>query len=287
MVLFVKAWSKKRNINTPYHGTLSSYGYVLMVLHYLVNVVKPFVLPNLQTVQAAWTDELSTKEVDLDGYNIRFFRNEAFIRDLASQKQINVNGESLGSLLRGFFQYYAHGSPNVSFHWMQDVLSLRTPGGILAKKSKGWVEAKTETVQLQHSGPGPQSKDVRQRYLLAIEDPFETHHNIGRTVVHKGVVAIRDEFRRACRIIEGAGIVGDRVDLFEEVDQKKNENLQYRYFGPRPRGGYGHKGARGGRVEATVAGKPKGKDVQQQGGGGDGVVGSKNTAVPRNVIADC
>ena len=48
MGIFVKVWAKARKINTPYHGTLSSYGYVLMVLHYLMNVAKPPVIPNLQ-----------------------------------------------------------------------------------------------------------------------------------------------------------------------------------------------------------------------------------------------
>jgi terminal uridylyltransferase len=46
--VFVKSWAKIRDINTPYYGTLSSYGYVLMVLHFLMNVVVPPVIPNLQ-----------------------------------------------------------------------------------------------------------------------------------------------------------------------------------------------------------------------------------------------
>jgi terminal uridylyltransferase len=37
-----------RKINSPYQGTLSSYGYVLMVIYFLVHVKNPAVLPNLQ-----------------------------------------------------------------------------------------------------------------------------------------------------------------------------------------------------------------------------------------------
>ena len=37
-----------RRINSPYHGTLSSYGYVLLVLYFLIHVKNPPVLPNLQ-----------------------------------------------------------------------------------------------------------------------------------------------------------------------------------------------------------------------------------------------
>lgn len=118
MVLFVKAWSKKRKINTPYHGTLSSYGYVLMVLHYLVNIANPPVLPNLQASPLILQDEMSAREVSLDGYNIQFFRNEEKILDLARRGQMTINREPLGWLLQGFFHYYAqqgYGSPAGGF----------------------------------------------------------------------------------------------------------------------------------------------------------------------------
>ena len=117
--------------------------------------------------------------------------------------------------------------------WTQDTLSLRTIGGIIPKQAKGWTGAKTEVVDL--SGPGPQTKEIRQRYLFAIEDPFEINHNIARTVVHNGIVAIRDEFRRAHTLIKNAGIIPGKgpEDLLAEADEK--DHLQYRPFGPRPR----------------------------------------------------
>lgn len=39
-----------RKINSPYEGTLSSYGYVLLVIYFLVHVKNPPVLPNLQQI---------------------------------------------------------------------------------------------------------------------------------------------------------------------------------------------------------------------------------------------
>ena len=280
MVLFVKAWSKKRKINTPYHGTLSSYGYVLMVLHYLVNIANPPVVPNLQRSPLVLQDEMSAKEVSLEGYNIQFFRNEEKILDLARRRQLTLNKEPLGSLLQGFFHYFAqqgYGSPCGGFAWSQDALSLRTIGGTIPKQMKGWTGAKTETVDL--SGPGPQTKEIRQRYLFAIEDPFEIEHNIARTVVHNGIVAIRDEFRRAHTLIQNAGTFPGTgpEDLFAEGEEK--ENLQYRPFGPRPRKdvGFGQNGGKRGMEPAPAhnAGRPTAlntvsKDTDQGDGGNVG-----------------
>lgn len=224
MVIFVKAWTKRRNINSPYHGTLSSYGYVLMVLHYLINVCRPQVLPNLQHHLNRGAGLV------VDGKNVRFWRDEKEIRRAASLGWLNANlSDTVGSLLRGFFRYYAHPSDG-GFQWNTDVLSLRTVGGLLRKQDKGWTGAKTVTIE--PNVPGEDAKEVRHRYLFAIEDPFEHDHNIARTVVHNGIVAIRDEFRRAHKIIQAHSRpnVTIRDELFAEAESK--EHLQYRYFGP-------------------------------------------------------
>ena len=46
--LYVLTCLPHRKINSPYQGTLSSYGYVLLVIYFLVHVKNPPVLPNLQ-----------------------------------------------------------------------------------------------------------------------------------------------------------------------------------------------------------------------------------------------
>ena len=95
---------------------------------------------------------------------------------------------------------------------MKDVLSLRSPYGLINKLDKGWTGATTTIVD---------RKEVRNRYLFAIEDPFETTHNVARTVTHHGLVAIRDEFRRAWRIILSfsarPGWVNHDGDLMDEM----------------------------------------------------------------------
>ena len=231
MVLFVKLWAKTRKINSAYEGTLSSYGYVLMVLHFLVNIADPPVLPNLQQFPLISEDEASSALRELEGCNIQFYRNEAKLKELAAKGELTSNQAPLHILIRAFFFYYGSSEVYGNYHWMQDCLSLRTAGGLVSKKSKGWTAAKTEVMD---AGPDPkQKKDIRQRYLVAIEDPFEIHHNVGRTVSHDGIVAIRDEFRRAHRLIQNAGNgLNGQEDLLVEAERKGN--VQYRYFGPRP-----------------------------------------------------
>lgn len=189
---FVKVWAKARDINTPYRGTLSSYGYILMVLHYLMNVARPPVIPNLQALAKIEDGWYPDRPIELfEGFDIRFLRDRKEIEEARAAMPKNV--ESTGQLLRGFFHYY---SVREGFHWMHDVISIREKTGRVTKAQKGWTEAKWSQ----------QSKNqVRLRYLLAIEDPFEIEHNIARTVGHTGVVAIRDEFRRANAILEKLG----------------------------------------------------------------------------------
>ncbi|KAI1107931.1 hypothetical protein F4804DRAFT_296366 [Jackrogersella minutella] len=286
MVLFVKHWAKARGINTPYRGSLSSYGYVLMVLHYLVNVAEPFVCPNLQQL-APPDPNLPAESLEglttCKGRNVRFWRDEQEIQRLASEGHLNQNREPLGSLLRGFFEYYAQNyvmstTNKRGFDWGRDVLSLRTHGGLLSKQEKGWIGAKT-VIQLEMSAPpnpaeaelnnviksptngvvGQQAtaqvqtehlvspgdvptmpigqttkakefKEVRHRFLFAIEDPFELEHNVARTVTHNGIVSIRDEFRRAWRIIRSASKTGQPTEnLLEDVkvEHEKTEKLQF------------------------------------------------------------
>ncbi|KAJ9634758.1 hypothetical protein H2204_006207 [Knufia peltigerae] len=224
---FVKIWAKARDINTPYRGTLSSYGYILMVLHYLMNVASPPVIPNLQYLAKTEDSWYPDRKIELfDGFDIRFLSKPGDLKHL-QEANTNKNKESSSQLLRGFFRYYA---TREGFFWTRDVISIRQPGGILPKAQKGWTEAKWVEGK---------NKSVRLRYLLAIEDPFEIEHNVARTVGHNGLVSIRDEFRRAWNLLERVGAgeqipsetflepVTDRVDTLRK-DQEFHRQKQLR-----------------------------------------------------------
>ncbi|KAG7287975.1 hypothetical protein NEMBOFW57_007495 [Staphylotrichum longicolle] len=175
LILFVKHWAKVRRINSAYRGTLGSYGYVLMMLHYLVNVAQPFVCPNLQQLARAPEPNLTPQQIEetvrCKGRNIQFWRDEAEIMRLARDNALTQNRDSVGQLLRGFFEYYAKGGgpmsnlPCRTFDWGRDVLSLRTHGGLLSKQAKGWTGAKT-VVEVKaaaaplHTTPTPHRPDA-------------------------------------------------------------------------------------------------------------------------------
>ncbi|RMZ79541.1 hypothetical protein DV737_g3353, partial [Chaetothyriales sp. CBS 132003] len=250
--VFVKTWAKLRDINTPYWGTLSSYGYVLMVLHYLMNVVNPPVIPNLQALAVDDDAWLPTSSVDLfEGkYDIRFWTDKDKIANFKSTAP--RNRESAGHLIRGFFWYY---SAREGFNYKYDVISLRTRGGLIKKQAKGWTESRW----------AEGSRSVRQRYLLAIEDPFETEHNVARVVGHNGLCAIRDEFRRAWDIIStiGGPSQSPESDLLEPVENRgdmlrKDQDFHRQKMRDR-------REAEAKERELSTASLPEGFDVQHNG----------------------
>lgn len=178
LVLFLKVWSKRRKINSPYHGTLSSYGYVLLVIYFLVHVKNPPVLPNLQ--QLPPVRPISKEDTHIDGHNTWFFDDI----DLLCQRWRSSNTESVAELLIDFFRYYSR-----DFSYNTGVASIRA--GMLKKESKGW----------QNDLSSSKFHDSRERNRFCIEDPFETDFNVARCVTREGLYQIRGEFMRASRIL--------------------------------------------------------------------------------------
>ena len=188
--IFVKLWAQNREIDGIHNGTLCSHGYVLMAIHYLMNVAQPPVLPNLQTVEGLASGHIEVAHVD--GHAVRFFNDEAELRAMSKRKGPWKNTQSVGELLCGFFAYYSMRKSNSRkgcFNWAHETISIRSTGGIRHKRAKDWHMARTD------------ADGYRHRYLLAIEDPFVLDHNVASAVTHNGLSVIKSEFRRAHTII--------------------------------------------------------------------------------------
>ncbi|KAJ7585026.1 hypothetical protein C8J56DRAFT_141076 [Mycena floridula] len=201
MVLFLKVWSKRRKINSPYKGTLSSYGYVLLVIYFLVHVKNPPVLPNLQ--QMPPLRPISKEDTEINGHNVWFFDDI----DLLRQRWHSENTDTVAELLIDFFRYYSK-----DFLYNTGVASIRA--GLLKKESKGW----------QNDLSSHRYHDARERNRLCIEDPFETDFNVSRCVTKDGLYTIRGEFMRAARILI-ARPERAIMALAELCEERKDEEL--------------------------------------------------------------
>lgn len=168
----VKYWAKQRQINEPYHGTLSSYAYLLMVINFLQQR-KPPILPPLQQMRDPGDENV---RVEVDGYDCYYYNKIDRLKDFGS-----ANKETPGELLAAFFRLYSS-----EFDWERMVVSPRT-GGYLTKAEKGWTRTFEEK--------------SREYFYFTLEDPFELSHNLGRVVDRGNLKVIKYEFRRAFRLI--------------------------------------------------------------------------------------
>ncbi|KAJ3206847.1 hypothetical protein HDU67_007900 [Dinochytrium kinnereticum] len=206
LVFIVKYWSKRRNINEPYFGTLSSYCYVLMIIHLLQ--IRG-VLPCLQRICPDGTLAIPAPVhptltpsppgtpnvppiIEVDGHDVYFYDN---LTELPKHWQ-SKNTESLGELVVAFFKYYS-----AEFPYVHGVASVRA-GRVISKEEKGWTKERQQ--ELNRSG------GVKDRFWLCVEDPFEISHNIGRPVDKETLYEVRGEFIRASKFL-CAGSSGEFV----------------------------------------------------------------------------
>ena len=216
LAYIIKRWSKRRNINNPAERTLSSYGYILLLIHYLQSTQVP-VLPALQSLPGSWdgstlySDNLNThrqmvlvasqdgKQHDTyfygDPHSSSFSSNHSQLLSNFATK----NTDSVGQLLLGFFWTYG-----LSFDWRRNVIGIRD----------------NETV-LKETKANEDSWKLHQR--MAIEDPFETGYDVAHVVRDKEFQLIRSEFVRAYALLSGSsiGINAKFEDIIDIVWEQK------------------------------------------------------------------
>jgi len=204
----IKRWAKARDINNPARHTLSSYGYILMLLHFLTfhersgnGLVLSLtngksnpspslpLIPNLQRMDASWPEQppgtpykeytsmpkRQIKHPLVDGaiVNTFFYRpNPALLNNL--RRLFPGQDLSLGILLASFFRYYAF-----EFDYKRHVVSLHSNGlhGVVEREVKaeldGWRNYSA---------------------ALTIEDPFETFYDVAHVLRGGYYHRIRREF---------------------------------------------------------------------------------------------
>lgn len=138
LAYLIKYWAKNRHLNSPGDGTLSSYGFILCLLHFLQTRPVPLI-PNLQQIPSDWSGRTSTEpaarqsmqrwEANSDGDNTQY---NTYFYSPANQQQGSLlqvrhwflfvlleilfvsfqrfaqnNTETTAELLVEFFQYFA------------------------------------------------------------------------------------------------------------------------------------------------------------------------------------
>ena len=172
LVACVKHWAKTRAVNDPYRGTLSSYAYALLCVH-CMQTRGPPALPVLQGEGAAPHDV----DAVVGAWRARYASDAARFRDACARSPA-----TLADLVWAFFEYWA---------WHHDysgaVVSVRT-GGWVTKAAKDWTR-----------------RIGSERHLVGIEDPFETAHDLGRTVDRATAGVLQKEFERAACALRDEG----------------------------------------------------------------------------------
>lgn len=166
LAFIVKHWAKSRGVNETYQGTLSSYAYVLMCIHFLQQRT-PSILPCLQGME-------TTYKVNVDNVECSYFDQIDKLQGFGSR-----NGEGIAQLVWAFFNYWAY-----CHDYANDVISIRT-GSIVSKREKDWTR-----------------RIGNDRHLICIEDPFEVSHDLGRVVDKRSIRVLREEFERAAGIMQ-------------------------------------------------------------------------------------
>eukprot|EP00939_MAST-03C_sp_MAST-3C-sp1_P005485 g5485.t1 len=224
----VKRWASCRDIKDPGKGTLSSYGYMLMLVHFLQRRSPP-VLPVLQQLPLDMSPSSEATTVMMrPGWRLNHEKTRGCLRmetgpsgkrcntyfyELPSQSQSeeapiserrrvlrafsSKNQESVGALLAGFFAYFAFG-----FDFYASVVTVRVPA----------TDRVTKREKVASLGSWTSVDEER----LSIEDPFEIGYDVAHVVKPFGQQRIREEFVRACAIVCGCSMEVCTKDCPEE-----------------------------------------------------------------------
>jgi len=210
LAFIIKFWAKRRSINDPYHGSPSSYAWVLLVIHFL-QTTSPPILPVLQELhsEAVPYDEAGlVRTADGREFDCYFYDDVEGVQKALAQ--LPTNTESLGQLLVGFFRRYAR-----EFDFVKSVTSIRT-GAFLTKAMKNW-----DKKEAGFRG---------DRHLFCMEDPFELTHDLGRVMDRDTLRDVRSEI--------------DRADALLSEQRGSFETLTQPYSNPKQQAGKG--GGKGG-----------------------------------------
>ncbi|CAF0920940.1 unnamed protein product [Didymodactylos carnosus] len=161
----LKFLAKKCEIGDASRGTLSSYAYIIMVIHFLQQTTPP-VLPVLQLLCKNDNAKSSDTYKKCGKWNVYFYEDMENLSKVWKDRSENLL--SVGALWIEFLRYYTE-----TFNYEEHIVSIRKSEP-LTRWDKGWF-----------------------RPTLAVEDPFELSHNLAAGLSVKNWALIRRVLIRA------------------------------------------------------------------------------------------
>ena len=159
--IFLKHWVKINNIKGAPNKFLSSYALLLLIIHFLQDVVEPKILPMLQ--------EIMPKDKNKDEYAYKYFYDDKefntnlyFEDNFDRMKEYmniincgNENTSSVSELLVQFFEYYAY--------------------------IYNTINCKHYLISIKHSDKNNVANNT-EHIAYPLEDPFDVNHNPSSTL---------------------------------------------------------------------------------------------------------
>jgi terminal uridylyltransferase len=249
LVAIIKRWAKSRDINNPSNHTLSSYGYIIMLLHFLTTHkannanIEPFyqkkqqmsrqqqspqlsgcpLLPNLQWMNPHWIQsQLGTPYQELEmqpknQYTMMHHPSENTF--LVNKYFCQLNDEALMMNLHRHLEYHDH-------HHGKESQCKPLVGRILASFFYYYAyefDYKKHVVSLQSHSNGVIEREAKSEndgwksfgQSLCIEDPFETFYDVAHVLKPMSFQRVKREFALAyTKIVESFTNDGNKTGNF-------------------------------------------------------------------------
>lgn len=228
LVVLVKHWAKRREINDALQGSLSSYSYVLLVIAFLQS---QNLLPDLQnpSIEVFPTRPLPERITDNGRCSTWFFEDgmEGIRYDNVFGKYTQaLNAKPLAELIATMFDFYLY-----DVNYVTDLVSI-------SRMVKGRIFLQNDDIKIVTLEPNfkqrlfvtkrqyfKNDKDkldirgLRKRTWLAIADPFEIGRVLGTSA--RGMETITKEMKRALALLhEGLG-----SEIFIEYNRRERIQL--------------------------------------------------------------
>jgi hypothetical protein len=224
LVVLVKHWAKKREINDALQGTLSSYSYVLLVVAFLQ---QSGLLPDLQNPsESVYPKRPLPQRLTDNGRCSTWFLEDGFegtvhYSEVFPEYARRLGDKSLTSLVVEFFEFYLY---DVNF--VTDLVSITTriptredANTFLIREFGNKFVKKHSYFRDRNDGSKLDMRGIRKRTWLAIADPFEVGRVLGTSA--RGMETLTKEMKRGIEIL----LNGKAEELFIEYSRKERAQL--------------------------------------------------------------